>query len=31
MNVLRNALLKDIPTILFVEDTFPIPVRPKGG
>jgi len=31
MNALRNALLKDILTILFVEDTFPIPVRLKCG
>jgi len=31
MNTLRNALLKETATILFVEDTFPIPVRFKSG
>jgi len=31
MSILRNALPKDIVTILFVEDAFPIPVRLKSG
>jgi len=31
MNTLWKALLKEITTILFVEDTFPIPVSFKRG
>jgi len=31
MNILRNALLKEIASILFVEDIFPISVRFKSG